>query len=35
MEYMEIVDLLNSEFEDMHWGIKEVKYVFTRYKNMK
>ena len=34
-EYLEIVDLLNSEFEDMQWGIKEVKYVFTRYKNMK
>ena len=34
-EYIEIVDLLNSEFEDMQWGIKEVKYVFTRYKNIK
>ncbi|WP_028829687.1 hypothetical protein [Proteocatella sphenisci] len=32
-EYTEIVDLLNLEFKDRQWGIKEVKYVFTRYKN--
>ncbi|MGB5823158.1 MAG: hypothetical protein WBH44_03725 [Proteocatella sp.] len=32
-EYTEIVDALNQEFEEKQWGIKEIKYVFTRYKD--
>lgn len=33
-EYTEIVDTLNLEFKDKNWTVKEVKYVFTRYKNL-
>lgn len=32
-EYTDIVELLDSEFKDRKWSVKEVKYVFTRYKN--
>lgn len=32
-EYTDIVELLDSEFKDKKWSVKEVKYVFTRYKN--
>ncbi len=33
-EYTEIVDILNEEFKEKSWGIKEIKYVFTRYKDI-
>lgn len=33
-EYTEIVDILNAEFKEKSWGIKEIKYVFTRYKDI-
>lgn len=32
-EYTDIVELLDNEFKDRKWSVKEVKYVFTRYKN--
>ncbi len=33
-EYTDIADCLNAEFEEKLWGIKEIKYVFTRYKDI-
>lgn len=32
-EYTDIVELLDDQFKDRKWSVKEVKYVFTRYKN--
>ncbi|MGL5255544.1 MAG: hypothetical protein ACRC76_00800 [Proteocatella sp.] len=33
LEYTEVVEFLDTEFSDKKWSVKEVKYVFTRYKN--
>jgi len=33
-EYTEIVVFLNDKFEEKEWNVKEIKYVFTRYKDI-